>query len=80
MKKNLINILNFKQFKIVLLLEGLLVGIISGLVIVGYRIYLSNGASLLQQVLSFCKQSFLTIILWFIVLIINCFYYFKISR
>ena len=27
MKKNLINILNFKQFKIVLLLEGLLVGI-----------------------------------------------------
>lgn len=51
MKKNLINILNFKQFKIVLLLEGLLVGIISGLVIVGYRICLSNGASLLQEVL-----------------------------
>ena len=73
MKKNLINILNFKQFKIVLLLEGLLVGIISGLVIVGYRICLSNGASLLQEVLSFCKQSFLTVILWFIVLIIIAF-------
>ena len=37
MKKNLNNILNFKQFKIILLLEGLLVGIVSGLVIVGYR-------------------------------------------
>ena len=73
MKKNLNNILNFKQFKIILLLEGLLVGIVSGLVIVGYRICLSNGTALLQQILSFCKQSFFTIILWFIVLIIIAF-------
>ncbi len=49
MKKNLINILNFKQFKIVLLLEGLLVGIISGLVIVGYRICLSNEFVLVME-------------------------------
>ena len=36
-------------------------------------ICLSNGTALLQQILSFCKQSFFTIILWFIVLIIIAF-------
>ena len=69
MKKNFINILNIKQFKLILLIEGLLVGIFGGLVIVGYRICLTNGAMWLQQILTYCKQSIITIILWFIALI-----------
>lgn len=70
MQKNILDILNIKQFKIILLLEGLLVGILGGLVIVSYRICLSNGAKWLQQILSYCKQSAFTIILWFIILIV----------
>lgn len=70
MQKNILDILNVKQFKIILLLEGLLVGILGGLVIVSYRICLSNGAKWLQQILSYCKQSAFTIILWFIILIV----------
>lgn len=70
MKKSIINILNIKQFKLILLLEGLLVGILGGLVIVGYRICLSNGAKWLQQILKYCKQSFFTITIWFFILII----------
>lgn len=70
MKKNFINILNTKQFKLTLLIEGLLVGILGGLVIVGYRICLTNGTIWLQQILSYCKQSITTIVLWFIILII----------
>lgn len=68
-EKNFINILNIKQFKLILLIEGLLVGIFGGLVIVGYRICLTNGAMWLQQILTYCKQSIITIILWFIALI-----------
>lgn len=70
MKKSIINILNIKQFKLTLLLEGLLVGVLGGLIIVGYRICLSNGAKWLQQILRYCKQSFFTIIIWFLILII----------
>ena len=70
MRKNIINILNVKQFKLILLLEGVLVGVLGGLVIVGYRICLSNGTNWLKQILLYCKQSVFTIILWFVILII----------
>ena len=56
MKNRLIKTLNIKRFKLVLLLEGLLVGILAGLVIVGYRICLTNGALWLQRILAYCKQ------------------------
>lgn len=70
MKKSIINALNTKQFKLILLLEGLLVGILGGLVIVGYRICLSSGVRWLQQILTYCRQSFFTIAYWFIILIV----------
>lgn len=70
MKKKLINTLNIKRLKLILLFEGLLVGIVGGLVIVGYRICLSSGAKWLQEILTYCQQSVSTIILWFIILLI----------
>ncbi|WP_455683285.1 ClC family H(+)/Cl(-) exchange transporter [Thomasclavelia sp.] len=70
MKKNFINILNIKQFKLTLLIEGLLVGIFGGLIIVGYRICLTNGSMWLQQIIKYCKHSIITIILWFIILVV----------
>ena len=70
MKNRLIKTLDLKRFKLVLLLEGLLVGIVGGLVIVGYRICLTKGAIWLQQILTYCKQSAFTIFIWFIILII----------
>ena len=70
MKNRLIKTLNIKRFKLVLLLEGLLVGILAGLVIVGYRICLTNGALWLQRILAYCKQSIFTIIIWFVILFV----------
>lgn len=70
MKERLIKTLNIKRFKLVLLLEGLIVGILGGLVIVGYRICLSSGTNWLQQILAYCKQSPVTIVLWFIILLV----------
>lgn len=70
MKKNFMNILNFKKFKLVLLLEGLIVGVLAGTIVVAYRILLSNGAIILHNILNYCKKSILTVSLWFIFLII----------
>ena len=70
MKNRLLKLLDFKRFKLVVLFEGLIVGIVGGLVVVLYRICLSKSATLLQQILAFCQKSLLTIILWFVVLII----------
>lgn len=70
MKNRFIKTLNIKRFKLVLLLEGLLVGIFGGLVIVGYRICLSSGASWLLQILNYCKHSAFTIFMWFVILFI----------
>lgn len=70
MKNKLNKLLNPKHFNITLLLEGLLVGIIGGMVIVAYRICLVNGATWLAKILAFCKQSPITTIGWFIALLI----------
>ena len=70
MKNRLTKILDSKRFKLVLLLEGLIVGIASGFIIVGYRVCLSQGALWLNKILTFCKESIFTIALWFVILII----------
>lgn len=70
MKNRLIKILDIKRFKLVLLFEGLLVGILGGLVVIGYRVCLTNGAIWLHQILQYCKQSGFTIMMWFVVLFI----------
>ncbi|WP_296875050.1 ClC family H(+)/Cl(-) exchange transporter [Thomasclavelia sp.] len=70
MKKTLTKLLDSKQFKLILLFEGLLAGIVAGGIVIAYRIALSKSASLLLDILAFCKNSIILVAIWFVVLVI----------
>ena len=57
----------FKEMKIKLALQGVLVGIISGLVVVGYRLVLEQAENLRHLI---SGQSLILILCWFILLLI----------
>jgi H+/Cl- antiporter ClcA len=58
------------NYKIAMVIEGTIVGILVSLVVVCYRLSLRFASEQLLNILAFCKQSAFTIILWFIILAI----------
>lgn len=58
-----------EKFKSVLAIEGLLVGLVSGLIIVAYRLCLSNASSWLNHIISWAKGNIINITIWFAILI-----------
>lgn len=58
------------KFKSILAVEGLLVGLVAGIVIVAYRLCLSNASLWLNNVISWAKGNVLNIIIWFFVLVL----------
>ncbi|MGI6069036.1 MAG: ClC family H(+)/Cl(-) exchange transporter [Blautia sp.] len=59
-----------QQFQIALIGEGLLIGVISGLVVLGYRIALKYAGEWLLSILEFVKRSPVTVVGWFLVLLL----------
>jgi len=56
------------NYKIAMVVEGTLVGILVSLVVVCYRLSLKFASAQLLNILAYCKQSIFTIILWFVIL------------
>ena len=71
MKKDTSNTINRAQrFPVILIGEGLLVGAVSGLVVMFYRIALTYAGEWLNEILIFIKGHPLRILAWFAVLIL----------
>lgn len=70
MKKIYSSMQDLHSLKLSLLFPGFIIGSGVGLLIVLYRLSLSTGYELLIDIISYCRESFLLIILWFLVLII----------
>ena len=58
----------FRTFRYILLLEGIAVGILSGLVTVLFRLALEHAEELLQLALSFGREHIWFIAVWFLLL------------
>lgn len=58
-----------ERFQVVLIGEGLLIGVISGLVVLSYRVALKYAGEWLFRILDFAKKSPLTIAGWFLALL-----------
>ena len=71
MKKDTSNTIKRAQrFPVILIGEGLLVGAVSGLVVMFYRIALTYAGEWLNEILAFIKGHPLRILVWFAVLIL----------
>lgn len=69
MKKNISNtIKRVQRFPVILIGEGLLTGVVSGLVVLLYRIALTYAGEWLNEILGYIKGHPLRILLWFVVL------------
>lgn len=74
MKKDTAHIIRRSDhFQIILIGEGVLVGVVAGLVVLLYRICLQYAGTWLTSILDYAKQSPIRILGWFIVLIIFAF-------
>ena len=58
----------FRSFRYALLLEGVVVGILSGLVTVVFRLLLEHAEELLQVILTFGREHLWLIAVWFLIL------------
>lgn len=71
MRKDTSHMLNrAERFQLALIGEGLLIGIISGLVVLSYRIALKYAGEWMLAILAFAKKSPIYVIGWFLVLLL----------
>ncbi|NCC55224.1 MAG: ClC family H(+)/Cl(-) exchange transporter [Erysipelotrichia bacterium] len=59
-----------EKFKSILAIEGLLVGVVAGLVVVVYRLCLSYASTWLKQMIAWANGNLFNILLWFVILIL----------
>lgn len=63
-------LMHFHNFKLKLVIEGILIGLITGIVVVAYRLALDKASEALHYVIEFTKDDFLKMTAWFGMLIL----------
>lgn len=71
MKNSTPNLLRRLEFRpVVLIAEGIAVGVVGGLVVLLYRVALKYADQWLLQILTFMRRSWMTVAVWFLVLLL----------